>query len=192
MRRFVLSLGIVGAVALTACSGGGTVLNFNSGGTSSDRVIVTVVGPTNIARVLPGASIALSAFATNGSQNGAVGTNRFKWSAAVTTGQQYIANALGQTKPCANLIYTPAGGTGVTFLPDLNVPPYSTIAIDPTNEANILFIPPPTLSLPAGAPVGSTVTPAFPYCAVVSATSLDSGAVGSIIVAVVNPQAPLQ
>jgi hypothetical protein len=195
MRRIVLSLAVLSALTLGACSGGGSALSFG-GNSQSERVIVTVQGPSNIARVLPGAALPLSAVGVRGSQNGIVFVNRFRWSAAVTAGQQYIANAEGQTRPCATLLFTPAGGTAGAFTPDLNVPPYSTIAIDPTNEANILFIPPTSLSLPAGAPVGSTVTPAFPYCVTVSATQLDdhgnpTPSVGSITVAVVNPQAPV-
>ncbi|HEY0393993.1 MAG TPA: hypothetical protein VGD01_05815 [Candidatus Elarobacter sp.] len=191
MRRIVLSLAVLSALTLGACSGGGSALSFG-GNSQSERVIVTVQAPSNIARVLPGASLALSAVGVRGSQNGIVFVNRFRWSAIVTTGQQYVANAEGQTRPCATLLFTPAGGTAGPFTPDMGI----DIAIDPTNEANILFIPPPTLPLPAGAPAGSTITPAFPYCVTVSATQLDdhgnsTPAVGSITVAVVNPQAPV-
>jgi hypothetical protein len=200
MRRIVTSLAVIGLLALDACTGGGSVLSFDNN-SSPQATIVTVQGPTNIARVLPGASIALSATAVRGSQNGYVQVNRFKWSAAVTSGGTYIATADGSTKPCATLFYTPAGGTAQVFTPDMNFPPYVTITIDPVNEANIIFTPPTTLLLPLGAPVGSTVTPNFPYCVVVTATPLSGSgssvtpipsAAGSITVAVVNPAAPTQ
>ncbi|HYW54745.1 MAG TPA: hypothetical protein VE826_12300 [Dongiaceae bacterium] len=199
MRRIVQSFAVIGLLALGACGGGGSVLSFDTN-TNPDRVIVTTVGPSNIARVLPGASIALSATAVRGSQNGLVNVNRYTWSAAVTVGGTYIANTDGQTKPCATLVFTPTGGTPVAFAPDYSI----YIAIDPTNEANILFIPPTAVALPAGAPAGSTVTvanPAFPpvvgstnpYCVVVTATPRGGSAAnaGSITVAVVNPNNPL-
>ncbi len=74
------------------------------------------------------------------------------------------------------------------------------IAIDPVNEANIIFFPPTVLPAPAG----STLTPNYPYCVVVNAqpgkitgsglgtTFTPTGPPGSITVAVVNPQNPLQ
>jgi hypothetical protein len=187
MRR--LALALLSAGALTACSGGGSVLNFDSS-TTPDRVIVTVVGPSNIARVIPGASLPLSATAIKGT--GYLSNNRFKWSAALTTGSSYVFNTLGQTKPCADVTLTQSGTTSV-YLPDMSI----YIAIDPTNESNILFIPPPTIPLPFSAPPGSTIAINFPYCVAVSATALDSDghpttATGSITVAVVNPQAPVQ
>ncbi len=186
MRRIVRSLAVLGAVALSACSGGGSVLNFDNS-SKADAVIVTVQAPSNIARVLPGGSLPISATSVRGSQNGFVNANRYKWSAALTTGQQYPAFELGQTKPCANVTLN-AGGVSSALVADWSI----YITIDPTNEANILFSPPPVIPVPTGLPAGSTVTPAFPYCVVVSATSLDSGAVGSILVAVVNPLAPTQ
>jgi hypothetical protein len=187
MRRIVRSLAVLGAIALSACSGGGSVLNFDNS-SKADRVILTVQAPSNIARVVPGGALPISAVSVKGSQNGFVNSNRYKWSAALTTGMQYPAFELGQTKPCANVTLT-VGGVSSPLVQDWGI----YIAIDPTNEANILFIPPPVIPVPPGLPVGSTVTPAFPYCVVVSATSLDSpGAVGSITVAVVNPQAPTQ
>ena len=177
MRRIVQSFAVIGLLALGACGGGGSVLSFDTN-TNPDRVIVTTVGPSNIARVLPGASIALSATAVRGSQNGLVNVNRYTWSAAVTVGGTYIANTDGQTKPCATLVFTPTGGTPVAFAPDYSI----YIAIDPTNEANILFIPPTAV-------VGST----NPYCVVVTATPRGGSAAnaGSITVAVVNPNNPL-
>jgi hypothetical protein len=203
MRRIVKSLvAVLGVLSLGACGGGGSVLNFDSS-TTPDRVIVTVQGPSNIARVLPGAGLPISAVAVKGSQNGFLSNNRFKWSAALTTGGQYIANTDGATKPCASVMFQPAGPPGVAAFPytaDFGV----YIAIDPTNEANIEFIPPtiipnpnPIPAPPAPVPPGAgTLTTNYPYCVTVTATPIGGGGSaansGSITVAVVNPQNPLQ
>jgi hypothetical protein len=178
MRRIVRTLAVLGAIALSADSG------------KADRVILTVQAPSNIARVLPGGSLPISAVSVRGSQNGFVNSNRYRWSAALTTGLQYPAFELGQTKPCANVTLT-AGGVTTPLVADFSL----YIVIDPTNEANILFTPPPVIPVPGGLPAGSVVNQGaanFPYCVVVSATDLNSGAVGSITVAVVNPLAPTQ
>jgi hypothetical protein len=187
MRRIVLSLAVLGAVSLSACSGSGSVLNFD-GNSNAQAIIVTVVGPSNIARVLPGGGLPLSAVSVRGSQNGFVNSNRYKWSAALITSGQYIATADGSTKACQPINLTVPGPVTTPLAADMGI----YIAIDPTNEANIIFFPPPIFPVPPGLPVGSTVAVNFPYCVVVSATSLDSPtAVGSITVAVVNPAAPL-
>jgi hypothetical protein len=186
MRRIVRTLAVLGALALSACSGGGSVLSFDNSG-KADKVILTVQAPSNIARVVPGGSLPISAVSAKGSANGYINSNRYKWSAVLTTGMQYPAFELGQTKPCANVTLT-AGGVSSPLVAEWSI----YITIDPTNEANILFSPPPVIPVPPGLPPGSTVNPSFPYCVVVSATSLDSGAVGSITVAVVNPLAPTQ
>jgi hypothetical protein len=180
MRRIVLSLAVLGAVSLGACSGNGSVLN-SSGADTPDNVALTTVGPTNIARVLPGASIAISAQARKGS--GVLSNNRFTWTAELVTSGTYTANTSGQQKPCAVVTQTIGAATN-PFLADFSI----FITIDPSNEANVLFTPPPTIAPPAG----STLTTNFPYCVVVSATSVGGGAVGSITVAVVNPQNPEQ
>ena len=200
MRRIVKSSATVLAVlALGACSGGGSVLNFG-GSNKPDRVIVTVQGPSNIARVLPGAGLPLSAVAVQGSQNGTLSNNRFKWSAVLTTGQQYVSNVLGVMKPCQSVMFQPAGPPGAAAFPytaDFGI----YIAIDPVNEANIEFIPPtiipnpnPLPPPPAPIPPGAgTLTPNYPYCVTVTATPIggDASNSGSITVAVVNPQNPL-
>ncbi len=188
MRRIVNALAVLGAVALSGCGGGGSVLNL-SGSSSVDRVIVTTIGSSNIARVLPGASIALSAIAVQGSQNGYVNANQFIWSAAVLTSGQYVANTDGGTRACGNLSFTPTGSTASPYAQDYGV----YIAIDPTNESNILFTPPTTV--PFTFPAGSgTIAVNYPYCVAVTATSRGGGSstAGSITVAVVNPQNPLQ
>jgi hypothetical protein len=185
MRRIVRSLGVVGVLALGACSGGGSVLNFNSSATP-DRVIVTVVGPTNLARVLPGAGLPLTAVAVQGSQNGFINSNRFRWSAALTTGMTYNFTSDGnQQRACATVTITQSG-TVVPYTADFGI----YIAIDPTNESNIEFIPPTIIPTPVGA---SALTPAYPYCVVVTATPIGGGAQnsGSITVVVVSPTAPL-
>lgn len=198
MRRIVLSLAVLSATALGACSGGGSVLNFDNS-SKPDRVILTVAGTSNIARVLPGAGLAISAVAVRGSQNGFTNHNNFRWSAQLVASGTYTVNELGQQKPCQPINVT-AGGVTTPLVTDLNVPPYSTIAIDPVNEANVIFFPPAVFPPPAA---GSTVTPNFPYCVIVSASSgtitgtgasttfVPDGAVGSITVAVVNPQSPV-
>ena len=190
MRRIVRILAVLGAVALSACSGGGSVLNFDNSA-NGDRVILTVQAPSNIARVVPGGSLPISAVTVKGSQNGFVNSNRYIWSAALTTGMQYPAFELGQTKPCASVTLTVPGPVTTPLVADFSL----YLTIDPTNEANILFSPPPVIPVPTGLPAGAVVNQAaanFPYCVVVSATNIDSKAVGSITVAVVNPLAPTQ
>ena len=196
MRRFVLSLAaVLSAAALSACSGGGSVLGFGTDNPTPDHVIITTAAPSNIARVLPGAGIALSAVQVHGSQNGLLSGNNYRWSAALTTGGTYIANDLGQTKPCQSVTVT-AGGVTSPYTADFSI----YIAIDPVNEANIIFFPPTVLPLPAGF---TSITPNYPYCVVINAepgkitgsglgtTFTATGPPGSITVAVVNPQNPL-
>jgi hypothetical protein len=189
MRRLATSLAAAGLVALSACSGGGAVLSTGSQNTA-DHVLLTVNGSSNIPRVLPGGSLPISATAVQGSQNGTTTINRFLWSATLVTSGSYVVNTNGGTKPCNAVTIT----TGAT------TQPYSTdftlyVTIDPTNESNIIFSPPPIIP----PPTGSTVTVNYPYCVRVDATALSgsnanpqSGATGSIIVAVVNPASPEQ
>lgn len=196
-RRFVLSLAAVSSAALLgACSGGGSVLSFDNNSTP-DHVIVSVQGTTNVARVLPGAGLPLSATAVRGSQNGTLDINTFRWSAALTTGQQYPFNTFGQTKPCQNVNITFPGPppSTVPYLADFGI----YIAIDPTNEGNIEFIPPTIIP----APTGTVITPNFPYCVIVNAqgghitgtglgtTFTPIGQPGSLLVVVASPQNPL-
>ncbi|HEV2908346.1 MAG TPA: hypothetical protein VGX02_03655 [Candidatus Eremiobacteraceae bacterium] len=192
MRRFVLSLSaVLGAATLAACAAGGSVLSFSSDRTP-DHVIITVAAPSNLARVLPGASLPLSAVAVRGSDNGVLAPNRFRWSAALTTGQQYPINSLGQTKPCASVMIT-QGGVTTPYTADFGI----DIVIDPVNEANILFSPPTILSPPPGA----TLTTSYPYCVTITAQAgsfdqtlqkfVPDGAPGTITVAVMDPQNPL-
>jgi hypothetical protein len=183
MRRIVLSLAVLGAASLSACSGGGSVLNA-AGANSPDNVILTVVGAANVARVLPGAGLPISAVAVNGSQNGVLSNNRFTWTAALVTSGSYTVNTTGQTKACAQVLQTSTGGTATPYAADFSI----YITIEPTNEANIIFYPPTIIPAPAG----STITTNYPYCVVVSATAVGGSAVGSITVAVVNPQNPEQ
>jgi hypothetical protein len=187
MRRIVLSLAVLGALDLSACSGGGSVLNFE-GSSKAQAVIVTVQAPSNIARVLPGGGLAISAVAVRGSQNGFVNNNNFRWSAALITSGSYVATADGSTKPCQPINLTVPGPVTSPLAVDMGI----YIAIDPTNEGNIIFFPPPVFPVPAGFPVGTFVAVNYPYCVIVSATPLDNpAAVGSITVAVVNPQSPV-
>ena len=196
MRRFVLSLAaVLSAVALSACSGGGSVLGFGGDNPTPDHVIITTAAPSNIARVLPGAGIALSAVQVHGSQNGLLSGNNYRWSAALTTGDSYIANTLGQTKPCQPVNISFGGGPFTPYTADFGI----YIAIDPVNEANIIFIPPTVLPAPAG----SVLQTNFPYCVTVNAqpgkitgsglgtTFIPTGPPGSITVAVVSPTNPL-
>jgi hypothetical protein len=196
MRRFVLSLAaVLSAIALSACSGGGSVLGFGGDNPTPDHVIITTASPSNIARVLPGAGIALSAVQVHGSQNGLLSGNNYRWSAALTSGGTYIANTLGQTKPCASVNVSFGGGPFNPYTADFGI----YIAIDPVNEANIIFFPPTVLP----APPGGVLQTNFPYCVVVNAqpgnitgsglgtTFIPTGPPGSITVAVVSPQNPL-
>src|ERR1700680_1517366 len=132
MSRIVMSPAALLALGRSACSGGGSVLNFD-GSSNAQAIIVTVQGTTNIARVLPGGSLAISAVSVRGSQNGFVNSNRYKWSAALISSGLYTATADGSTKACGNITITPTGGSAFQLVTDLNTPPYSTIAIDPTN-----------------------------------------------------------
>jgi hypothetical protein len=196
MRRFVLSLAaVLSAAALSACSGGGSVLGFGGDNPGPDHVIITVAGATNIARVLPGAGIALSAVQVHGSQNGLLSGNNYRWSAQLVTSGTYTINALGQTKPCVP-VTTTTGAVTTPYTADFGI----YIAIDPVNEANIIFEPPTLIPLPAGA---TTISRVFPYCVVINAepgkitgsglgtTFTPTGPPGSITVAVVDPQNPL-
>jgi hypothetical protein len=184
MRRIVLSLAAV--IALSACGGGGSVLSFDTN-TRPDRVIVTTVGPSNVPRVLPGASIPLSATAVRGSNNGLVNVNQFTWSAQLITSGVYQVNELGQTKPCG-VVNATVGGVATPLVADFSI----YLTIDPTNQANVIFTPPPTIPTPAGATAVALPTGNAPYCVVVSATPKggNSQNSGSLIVAVVNPLAP--
>ncbi len=197
MRRFVLSLAaVLSAAAFSGCSGGGSVLGFGGDNPGPDHVIVTPAAPLNIARVLPGAGIALSAVQVHGPQNGLLSGNNYRWSAALSTGGTYIANALGQTKNCATVVLGGPGGP-TPYTADFSI----YIAIDPVNESNIIFFPPTVLPVPSGF---TTITPNYPYCVIVNAqpgkitgsglstTFTPTGPPGSITVAVVNPQNPLQ
>jgi hypothetical protein len=196
MRRFVLSLAaVLSAVALSACSGGGSVLGFGGDNPSPDHVIITVAAPSNIARVLPGAGLPLSAVQVHGSQNGILSGNNYRWSAELVTSGTYISNTLGQTKQC-NPVSVFAGAVSSPYTADFGI----YIAIDPVNEANIIFIPPTVLPVPTGF---TGITPAYPYCVIVNAQPgtisgsglgthfTPTGPPGSITVAVVNPQNPL-
>lgn len=188
MRRFVL-LAVACVLSLSACSGAGSVLSTGDRG-KPDKVIITVIGASNIARVLPGASIPLSATAAIGPGNGTSTVNRFLWSAALVTSGSYVANTNGGTKPCNDVTVT-SGGVTQPYGTDFSI----DLTIDPTNEANVLFTAPPSIAAPAGA----TLAVNYPYCVVVTAKALSGSstsaqvlATGSIVVAVVNPSAPEQ
>ncbi len=185
MRRIVLSLAVAASAALAACSGGGSVLS--TGGTSApDHIIITTGGSSNVPRVLAGSGIALSALAVRGPQNGVLGNNKFIWHAAIVNGASYTANTLGGQKPCAAVTSaTAAAGPFTPYAPDYS----ASVAIDPVNEANIIFEPPLSIPVPAGSFLGP-LSAASAYCAVITATQ--GGNTGSLIVAIVNPQIPQQ
>ena len=187
MRRFVLSLAALSALALSACSGGGSVLSFGANN-SPDYVVITPYGTPSIPRVLAGGFIALSAQTYSGKQHGFVNNNRYKWSAAIVNGGTYISNTLGGTKPCAAVANSPAAaGPFTPYAPDYGV----YIAIDPVNEGNIVFEPPVVIPVPAGTFL-APLSAASAYCVTVSATTIDGAITGSTVVAVVNPQIPEQ
>ncbi|MEA2663654.1 MAG: hypothetical protein QOI11_598 [Candidatus Eremiobacteraeota bacterium] len=184
MRRIVLSLAVAASAALAACSGGGQVLS--TGGSGADRIFISTGGQSNIPRVLAGSGIALSALALRGSQNGVVGKNTFTWRAAIVNDVSYTANTLGGTKACAAVTSsTAAAGPFTPYAPDYSI----YIAIDPVNEANIIFQPPLTIPVPAGSFLGPLST-TNAYCAIVSATQ--GATTGSQVVAIVNPSFPQQ
>ncbi len=190
MHRFMLWVAAAFAVgALSACGNGGAVLSTTSNQTPSN-VSVSVAAPVNVARVVPGGSLALAAVATAGSTNGILSNNRFLWSATLVSGGTYAYDAAGDTRACATITRT-TGGVTTPYTTDFSI----YITIDPTNEANVLFSPPPTIPAPAG----STLTTTYPYCVTVTAnvvigntTPATTGAGGSITVAVTDPQNPLQ
>jgi hypothetical protein len=189
MRRIALTLVVLGSAALSACSGGGSVLNFGSNSTP-DRIEITTVSQSNTPRVFPGASLALSAQALKGPQNSTISTNAFKWTAALVTSGTYPVNVLGGTKPCATPSITTPPGSAVAFAPDYT----AFILVDATNQANVVFTPPLTIPVPAGSTAGILAgsTAANAYCAVVNASTPDGLTTGSITVAIVNPQFPQQ
>jgi hypothetical protein len=186
MRRIVLSLAVAASAALTACSGGGQVLG--TGNNDPDHVIVSVIGQVNVARVLAGSSMVLSAQGVkDGNFNGAIYNNTFTWHAAVVNGATYPTTTFGQsgtTKPCATVTL----GTSTTpFAPDYT----QFLTVDPANSANVTFKPPAAIPIPAGVPAVTLTPSANAYCAIVTATAVN-GVVGSLIVAVVNPATPQQ
>jgi hypothetical protein len=189
MRRIALTLVALGAVALTACSGGGAVLNVGSNSTP-DHILITTLGQTNVARVFAGTPINLSAVALKGSQNGTLATNTFRWTAALALSGLYPVTSLGATKPCATPSLTTPPATAVAFAPDYT----AFITVDPTNSANITFTPPLTIPAPAGSTTGvlAGATSGNAYCAVVNASTPDGLTTGSITVAIVNPANALQ
>jgi hypothetical protein len=186
MRRIVLSLAVAASAALTACTGGGQVLG--TGGNNPDRVIVSVAGQLNVARVLAGSPIVLSAQDVKDNQlNGAIYNNTFKWHAAIVNGSTYPTTDFGQsgtTKPCATVLLP---GSTTPYAPDYT----SFLTLDPSNSANVTFTPPATIPPAAtGAPTLSPPT-GNAYCAIVTATAVN-GTVGSIVVAIVSPGSPQQ
>jgi len=184
MRRIAFAVAMLSALALGACSSGGSV--FNTGG-GAQHTIVTASGSSALARVLPGGSIPLSATAVSGSQNGYSTNNQFTWSAALTTGLSYQYTTDGNAwKPCASVSQT-IGGTTTPYTADFSI----YVTIDPSNESNVIFSPPPIIP----APPGGTIATNYPYCVVVSATPVQGGgsnSTGSITVVVANPLNPLQ
>ena len=184
MRRIVLSLALAASAALAACSGGGQVLS--TGGSGSDRVFISTGGQSNIPRVLAGSSIALSAVALRGSQNGVVTNNAFVWHAAIVNDVSYTANTLGGTKTCAAVTSGPAAtGPFSPYAPDYG----SYLTVDPTNSANVTFSPPQTIPVPTGSFLGS-LSATNAYCAIVTATQ--GSTTGSQVIAIVNPALPQQ
>lgn len=184
MRRIVLSLGVLSAATLCACSGGGSVLS--TGGAGADRIVLTVAAPANVARVSAGSAIRISATAVRGALNGVTGNARFTWSATIVNGANYPNTTVGGTKPCAAVTSGPtAAGPFSPYTPDYSI----YIAIDPTSEANVSFNPPPAIPIAAGTFLGA-LSASNAYCATVTATQ--GATSGSIVVAIVNPQLPQQ
>ena len=189
MRRFAWVLALAAAVSIDGCAGAGSVLG-TADRTTANQVVITVLGSTNVPRVLPGATIALSATATIGAQNGVSPIGAFVWSATLVSGGSYVANASGGTKPCQAVTVT-SGGTTQPYTTDFSL----YLTIDPTNEANVLFSPPPQIPAPAGA----TLATSYPYCVRIAANAMTGpaghqtvAAGGSMLVAVVDPLAPEQ
>jgi hypothetical protein len=185
MRRIVLSLAVAASALLTACSGGGQVLG--TGNNDPDRVIVSVAGQLNLARVLAGSSTQISAQDVKGQHNGAIYNNTFTWHAAIINGATYPTtdfNQSGTLKPCATVTL----GTSTTpFAPDFT----QFLTVDPANSANVTFNVPAVIPVPTGAPAAVLTPSANAYCVIVTATAVN-GVVGSLTVAVVNPASPQQ
>jgi hypothetical protein len=188
MRRIVLSLAVAASAVLTACSGGGQVLG--TGNNDPERVIISVASQINVARVLAGSPMVLSATDVKGGDtNGVIYNNTFTWHAAIVNGASYPTTNFGQsgtTKPCAAVTLP---GSTTPFAPDYT--PFLTV--DPSNSANVTFTPPAAIpgSPTIANPPGTAATPLNAYCAVVTATAVN-GVVGSIVVAIVNPATPQQ
>lgn len=180
MRRVLLSAVACGALA--ACSGGGSALN--TGPAATTKIIITTAGQS-APRVLAGSSIALSAVSTSGSNNGTVENNHYIWSATLVNGASYPAGGAGANKPCASVTAATGGGAFAPYAPDYSI----YVTIDPSNESNIIFSPPLLISVPAGTVLGP-LSPTNAYCAVITATQ---GAMsGSVVVAIADPQNPLE
>jgi hypothetical protein len=179
MRRIVLSLAVALSAALTACSQGGQVLG--TGGNDAERVILSVAGQINVARVNAGDKIIISAQDVRGEANGAIYNNSFTWRAQLATGtSSYPTTAFGPSgtqKACAT-----ATLAGSTYTPDFT--PFLTVAA--ANPANVTFTP------PAQVPGSPTFTPPLTsnaYCVIVTATS-SNNVNGTIVVAITNPALP--
>jgi hypothetical protein len=192
MRRIVLSLAVAVSAALTACSGGGQVLG--TGNNDPERVVISLPSQLNVARVLAGGSMVLSATdVKDGNLNGVIYNNTFTWHAAIVNGASYPTTNFGQSgtlKPCAAVTLP---GSTTAYAPDYT----RFLTVDPANSANVTFNPPATIpASPVGAPTianppGTPATPLNAYCAVVTATAVN-GKVGSIVVAIVSPASPQQ
>ncbi|HZO94655.1 MAG TPA: hypothetical protein VFB22_12940 [Candidatus Baltobacteraceae bacterium] len=182
MGRLVGVLAVWSFAALGGCGSGGTVLS-DGGSVAGDRVLISPGGSLGIARVLAGSSIPLSAVLVQGPQNAVLSANRFIWGAAVVNGAQYSSGSQGQTKPCGAVTAT-TGGVAAPYAPDYTL----YVTIDPTNESNVILTPPTSVPPPAG----GTASAVYPYCVRVTATVVAGAASGSLIVAVVDPQNPLQ
>lgn len=162
---------ILAPLMLVGCPAGTAYPDQNS---PPDNVIVTVSSASG-ARVLPGASLALSAKGT--SRGAPLSYNRFKWSASLVTSGQYLDTS-GPTT-CVPVFLNLLGSSPAPFTTD-----YSTfVTVDPTTEANIVFTPPTIVPAPA---VG-TLTTTFPYCVNVTAQARTGGATGSITIGLPAP-----
>jgi hypothetical protein len=177
-----LLLSVAACSALAACSGGGSALN--SGPAPTTSIVITTAGQQDLPRVLAGSSLPLSAVSTSGSNHGTVENNRYVWSATLVNGASYPTGQ-GASKPCAAITASAGGSAFAPYAPDYSI----YITIDPSNESNIIFSPPLAIPVPAGTVLGpQSATNA--YCVTITATQ--GATSGSVVVAVADPQNPLE
>lgn len=202
MRRFVvLPFAVAVAAALTACSGGGSVLS--TGGSTPSNIIITDANQSGnnnqnglsvrYASASSTQPLRLHAQGVNGASNGTT-NSVYTWGAVGPVNSAVWRNGSVASPVNCNAAGTLAGGasSGTTLSivpnPQTATPtnpavftgyalPASAIQVDPQDTAYATFTPPAPAPAPPGFSYFSTT-----YCAVVTASS--GGTSGSVVVLV--------